>query len=337
MNETEQSPPRHLLRLITGYWVTQLIHVVARLEIADRLAAAPRACDELAAECGVRARELHRVLRALAAEGLFTEVAPGTFAVTSLGELLQKNRPGSLHARALVSGDKDYAAWGALLHSVQTGQPAFDHVHSEDHFTWLQRHPNMAAAFHETMTQFAAHYYRAVVDAFDFGRFRCVVDIGGGHGQLLALILARHPTIRGILFDAPHVIAGAGGPLREAGVASRCELIGGDFFVSVPSEGDAYVMSHILHDWDDESAARLLQTLRRTVDAGTHLLIVEKIIPPGDGPSLAKLMDINMLVLTGGLERTEGEFRELLTRAGFRLERVTPTASFMNVLESVAV
>lgn len=337
MNGTEPSPPQRLLRLITGYWVTQLIHVVARLEIADRLAGGSRTSEALAAECGVRARELHRVLRALAAEGLFTEVAPGRFAVTALGALLQKNRPGSLHARAIVSGGKDYAAWGALLHSVQTGQPAFDQVHGEDHFTWLQGQPDVAAAFHETMTQFAAQYYRAVVEALDFGRFRCVVDLGGGHGQLLALILARHPSIRGILFDAPHVIAGAGGPLRAAGVASRCEPVGGDFFIDVPTGGDAYVMSHILHDWDDESAARLLQTLRRAVVAGTRLLIVEKIIPPGDGPGLAKLMDLHMLVLTGGLERTEGEFRELLTRAGFRLERVTPTASIMHVLESVAI
>ncbi|MBI5769573.1 MAG: methyltransferase [Verrucomicrobia bacterium] len=332
MNATEQSPPQHLLRLITGYWVTQLIHVVARLEIADRLADGSRTSEALAAECGVRARELHRVLRALAAEGLFTEVAPRMFAVTSLGELLQKNRPGSLHARAIVSGGKDYAAWGALLHSVQTGQPAFDRVHGADHFTWLQGHPGMAAAFHETMTQFAAQNYRAVVEAFDFGGFRCVADIGGGHGQLLALILARHPAIRGILFDAPHVIAGAGGPLREAGVASRCEPIGGDFFVSVPAGGDAYVLSHILHDWDDESALRLLATLRRAMTPVARLLIVEKIIPSGDGPSLAKLMDIHMLVLTGGLERTEEEFRVLLAHAGFQLERVVPTASFMSVL-----
>ncbi len=335
MSGTEPSPPQRLLRLITGYWITQLIHVAARLEIADRLAAAPRACDELAAECGVRAGELHRVLRALAAEGLFTEVAPRTFAVTPLGELLQRNRPGSLHARAIVSGAKDYAAWGALLHSVRTGQPAFDHVHGEDHFTWLTRHPDMAAAFHETMTQLAAQYYGAVVEAFDFGRFRCVADIGGGQGQLLALILAKHPRLQGILFDAPHVIAGAGGPLRAAGVASRCELIGGDFFGHVPPGGDAYVMSHILHDWDDESAARLLQAARRGMAAGARLLIVEKIIPAGDGGGFAKLMDIHMLVLTGGRERTEAEFRALLARGGFRLERVTPTASFMNVIEAV--
>lgn len=337
MSETEPSPPQRLLRLITGYWVTQLIHVVARLEIADRLAAGPLTCDALAAECGVRARELHRVLRALAAEGLFTEVAPRTFAVTRLGELLQKNRPGSLRARAIVSGGKDYAAWGALLHSVQTGQPAFDHVHGEDHFAWLPRHPETAAAFHETMTQFAAQNYRAVVEEIDFGRFRCVVDVGGGHGQLLALILARHASIRGILFDAPHVIAGAGGPLREAGVASRCELVGGDFFVSVPPGGDAYVMAHILHDWEDEPAEKLLRNIRRAIAAGTRLLVIEKIIPAGDGPSLAKLMDIHMLVLTGGLERTEEEFRGLLARAGFRLEVVTPTASIMHVLEAVAV
>ncbi|MGH7944014.1 MAG: methyltransferase [Opitutaceae bacterium] len=337
MSEIEQPPPQRLLRLITGYWVTQLIHVAARLEIADRLAAGPRTSDALAAECGVRPRELHRVLRALASEGLFTEVAPRTFAVTLLGELLQKERPGSLHARALISGAKDYTAWGALLHSVQTGEPAFDHVFGEDHFHWLPRHPEMAAAFHETMTQLAAQYYRAVVDAFDFGRFRCVVDVGGGHGQLLALILAKHPHLRGILFDAPHVIAGAGGPLREAAVADRCELCSGNFFESIPVGGDAYVMSHILHDWDEEPAGRILRTMRRTMDSSARLLIVEKIIPPGNDASFSKLMDVHMLVLTGGLERTEAEFRDLLAKTGFRLESVTPTASFMSVIEAVPV
>lgn len=326
---------QQLFRLITGYWITQLIHVVARLGIADRLAGGPRTTEALAAECGARARELQRVLRALASEGLFTEVAPRTFALTPMGELLQSQRQGSLHARALISGAKDYAAWGALFHSVRTGQPAFDHVHGEDHFRWLPRHPEMAAAFHETMTQLAAEYYRAVVDAYDFGVFERVVDVGGGHGQFLALILARHTRLRAVLFDAPHVITAAGGPLRAAGVADRCALEAGDFFSAVPAGADAYVMSHILHDWDDDDACRILATVRRAMAPQARLLIVEKLIPSDDGPSLAKLMDIHMLVLTGGLERTSEEFDVLFRRSGFRLARITATSSFMHVIEAV--
>lgn len=334
MSETASSYHR-LLRLVTGYWITQMIHVVARLGIADRLAGGPRTAEALAVECGARPRELHRVLRALASEGLFAEVAPGAFGLTPMGDLLQARHPGSLHARALVSGTKDYAAWGALLHSVQTGQPAFDQVHGEDHFQWLSRHPEMAAAFHETMTQLAAEYYRAVVDAYDFGAFGRVVDVGGGHGQFLAFILARHARLRGVLFDAPHVIAAAGAPLRAAGVADRCALEAGDFFSAVPAGADAYVMSHILHDWDDAAARRILDAVRRAMAPGARLLVVEKLIPPGDGPSLAKLMDIHMLVLTGGLERTLGEFDALLRGAGFRLARATATSSIMHVIEAV--
>ncbi|MCI0538548.1 MAG: acetylserotonin O-methyltransferase [Verrucomicrobiales bacterium] len=324
-----------MLGLITGYWITQLIYVAAKLGLADRLAGGPKTSDDLAADCGVQPRELHRLLRALASEGVFQEAGPRTFANTPLSDWLRQERTGSLHARAIVSAEKDWPAWGQLLHSIRTGQCAFDAVFGADHFAWLSEHPDVAGAFNQTMTQAAAHFYRAVVEAYDFSPFRCVVDIGGGHGQLLALILARHATARGILFDAPRVIETAGELLRAAGVAERCELRAGDFFEAIPAHGDAYLMSHLLHDWDDEHAKKLLTRTRRVTKPGTRLLIIEKLIPPGNEPSLAKLMDIHMLVLSGGLERTEEEYRRLLADTGFRLERIVPTASIMSVLEAV--
>jgi len=328
------SPPARLLELITGYWITQLIYVAAKLRLADLLRAGPRTSDELARETGAQPQALHRVMRALANVGVFTETAPRLFANTPLSEWLRHDVPGSLGPRALVSGEKDWRAWGALLRGVTTGAIPFDHVHGADHFAYLGAHPEEAAAFNETMTQFAEQFYRAVVAAYDFSCFRRIVDIGGGHGRLLTLVLEANPRTRGVLFDAPRVIEGACPALVAVGVAERCECVAGDFFTNVPAEGDAYLMSHLLHDWDDKNSVAILKNVRGAMARGGRVLIIEKLIPPGNEPSLAKLMDIHMLVLSGGLERTEEEYRRLLADAGFRLERIVPTASIMSVLEA---
>ncbi len=322
-----------MLRLITGYWITQLTYVAAKLNLAEKLSNGPVSCHQLARACDVQPRELHRVLRALSAEGIFEEVAPRTFANTPLSEWLLPEKEGSLHARAVMTGEKDYMAWEGLMYAVKSGTPAFPKIFGEEHFSYLRKTPEMSTAFNQTMTQFAAHFYQAVLDVYDFSDFKTLVDVGGGHGKLLALILAKFPAVNGILFDEANVIETAGEPLRMADVAGRYVMQPGDFFKSVPA-GDAYVLSHTIHDWDDEPAIKILQNIRTAIVPGGRLLLLEKIIPEGNQPSLAKLMDIHMLVLTGGLERTKAEYEHLLSKAGFRLEKIIPSKSVMSVIEA---
>lgn len=324
-----------LMKMMTGFAVSQSLYVAARLGVADHLKDGPRPVEELARATETDADALYRVLRLLAGAGVFAESGGRTFALAPLAERLLTG-PGSMRSMTLhlVEGPS-WRAWGELLHSVRTGETAFAHANGEEVFPFYLKHPESAAPFNEAMTEFSLMVGEAVVRAYDFSEVGVVADVGGGHGQLLASILAANPRASGVLFDQPEVVAGGRTHIESLGLAGRCRFEGGDFFESVPEGADAYVLKFIIHDWDEGRALNILRNVHRAAPAGARLLLVESVVPEGGGPSLSKLMDVHMMVMTGGRERTEAEYGDLLARAGFRLTRVVPTESSMSVIEAV--
>ncbi|OLP15530.1 methyltransferase [Leptolyngbya sp. 'hensonii'] len=326
------------MQMITGMWVTQSIYVAASLGIADLLQGGVRSVDELAQASGAQAPHLYRVLRALASVGIFTEVAPGQFGLTAIAEYLRSDVPGSLRALSrTVSDTWQWNCWGDILNIVKTGQPAMQRLYQvQDTFTYLTQNPESGAIFDDAMTGWAKTIHTAVIDAYDFSGVQTLVDIAGGHGMLLASILAANPMLRGILFDLPNVVAGAGPLLEQAQVLNRCQIQGGSFFAAIPTGGDAYLMSHILHDWGDADCVRILQNIRQAIAEQGRLLIVEMVIPPGDTPHFGKFLDVDMMaIFSGGRERTAAEYQELFQAAGFQLNRIIPTAAPVSVIEGV--
>lgn len=330
----EPMPPAlRLHQLGVGYWVSQALYVAAKLGVADALVGGPRPVDDIAAAVGADPGALHRLLRALAGCGVFTEIAPRSFGLTDLGELLRSDVPGSMRALAMTM-ELDWRAWEHLLFSVRTGRNAFQEVHGEGFFAHLQRHPDKASVFDQAMTGFVTAYGMAVAAAYDFTPFRTLVDVGGGHGALLRVLLKGNPGLRGILFDQPAVVAGAARALEAAGLGDRCQCQGGDFFSAIPEGGDLYLLASILHDWDDEYSLTILKNCRRAISHHGRLLIIEMVIPEGDAPFFGKLLDLQMLVSFGGRERTAAEYEDLLVQAGFRLARIIPTHAPPSVLEA---
>lgn len=333
--QTEIPIPVALTQMINGYWVTQSLHVAARLGIADLLADGPKTVEALAQSSGAEPRSLYRLLRALASLGVFAETADGQFTLTPLAEPLRSDVPGSLRGVAIYSGDPEhYRAWGDLYYSVTSGDRAFDHVFGARVFDYMAGHPDVAQTFDRAMIGYTTEGARAVVANYDFSGLAHIVDVAGGQGTLLAEILKANPTARGTLFEMPHVIERAGAFLAAQGVGDRCTLTAGDFFQSVPEGGDAYLLKWIMHDWEDELAVAILRNCRRAMGPGARLLLAEAVIPPGNDPFFGKLMDLNMLVMTGGSERTEAEFRALLATAGFELTAVVPTGGIVDIVEA---
>ena len=339
MSAQELPPPFALFRMVTGYYASRAVHVAAKLGIADLLAEGPRGCDELAKATGTHADALRRVLRLLASAGVFIEEEDGQFALTPIGACLRSGVPGSMRAAALLFGGITQQAWGDLLHSVETGAPAFGRVFGMEPFDYMAAHPDEAANFDAAMAGFTRHIAIAVTAAYDFSPLRRIVDVGGGNGTLLAGILAANPTLRGVVFDLPDVATRATEQIRELGLAGRCESVGGDFFDEVPGGGDAYLLKHVIHDWNDDPATAILRTCRRAMAAEAKLLIVEGVYPPridqSDESRGAAANDVNMLVCTGGRQRSEAEFRSLYEAAGFRLTRIVPTQTPVKVIEGV--
>jgi hypothetical protein len=329
--------PATLLQMMTGYWVSQALYVAAKLGVADLLIDGPRPIEELAAATQSDAPSLRRVLRALASASVFTESRPGTFALTPLAALLQTGTPDSMRALAIMYAEEQYRAWGDILHSVQTGETAFERHFGTSYFAYLAQHPKADRVFNEAMTGWTTQLVDAVLDAYDFSQFKTVVDVGGSYGTLLAAILRSHPAARGILFDQPHVVATAGERLAVAGVAECCTIVGGDFFVEVPSGGDAYVLAQILHDWDDERSVAILRQCRSAMPAHGKLLLIELVLPPGEEPFFGKWLDLHMLVMLGARERTAAEYEALFRAAGFAPGRVIPTAAGASIVEAVPV
>lgn len=335
MNAVEVSAPLALLRMMTGYWVSKALNVAAELALADLLQEGPRTIDELASACDAHPPTLYRLLRALASVGVFTEIEGYRFALTPLAELLRSDVPDSMRALARMYGSEQYRAWGDLLDSVRSGDPAFDRVFGASYFDYLARSPEAGAVFNQAMTGWTTQVADAVVAAYDFARMNTIVDVGGGHGLLLTTILRAHPSMRGVLLDLPHVVAGAQPLLEAAGVAERCEAVGQDFFASVSDGGDGYILAQILHDWDDERCQIILRNCRQAMRPDGKLLVVEQVLPPANEPSLGKWLDLHMLVLLTGRERTEAEYRALLEAAGFELTKVIPTRSGASIVEGV--
>jgi hypothetical protein len=332
----DETPGATLGRLIVGFQVSQAIHVAATLGVADLLADGPRTSDELAAATNADSGSLYRLLRALAAVGVFHEDEGRRFSLAPTGALLQSDVPGSLRGWAMHVGRPYFQeAWSHLEHSIRTGDNAFEHAHGTDVWTYRAEHPNESAIFDQGMGSLTGVANQTLLEAYDFGRFGTMVDVGGGNGALLAGLLDRFPTMRGILFDQPHVVANAAAVLERAGVAGRCEIVGGSFFDEVPTGGDAYTLKSIIHDFDDERAVAILRTCRRAMAAGATLLLIERIVGPPNEDPRTKFSDLNMLVAPAGQERTLEEWGALLTRAGFRLAGATPSTSGFAVIEAV--
>jgi hypothetical protein len=324
-----------MLDLLTGYWRGQAVSVAAELGLADLLRDGPRTPAQLAEATGTHAQSLYRLLRALASVGVFAEDEQGRFALTPLAETLRGDVPGSLRAVAVMTGGEHFRAWGDLLYSVQTGRTAFEKLYGEPVFAWLAAHPQAAHTFDAAMVGIHGRETGAMLDAYDFAGVGTLVDVGGGNGSLLTATLHRHAQLRGVLYDRPDVVERARPALKAAGLEERCRAVGGNFFESVPAGGDAYLLRHIIHDWYDEQCLTILRNCRKVMPPHGKLLLVEAVIPPGNGPFASKFLDLNMLVIPGGMERGEREYRELLAAAGFRLARVVPTATEVSVIEGV--
>jgi hypothetical protein len=322
-----------LRRLLAGYQVSQAVHVAAVLGVADLLADGPRTSDELAEATGADPDALYRLLRALAVVEIVEAGGDRTFSLGRLGQGLRSDVPDSIADWAAFVGRKFYwDAWAHLIDSVRTGENAFRVAHGTSVWDHRERHPEDSVAFDRGMAAMTRRVIGALLDAYDFGRFGTIVDVGGGNGALLAAILDRHSSVRGVLFDQPHVVSGA-----DPELAARCTMVGGDFFEVVPPGCDAYVLKWIVHDWEDEEARAILRTCRRAMTDDAALLVIERVLEgPNDEP-FTRFSDLNMLVGPGGRERTLDEFERLLDDSGFALVGCTPTASDFCVVEAEPV
>jgi hypothetical protein len=325
-----------VLDLILGYQISQSIHVAAVLGLADLLGAGRRTSTELAAAAGVHPASLYRLMRALSAVGLFHEDDRGRFGLTPRGDALRSDVPGSCAPTARFYGGRSaWVAWGNLLHAVRTGATAFDNVHGKSVWAHRSERAEDSDSFDRAMAASAARFAEALLSVCDFGRFATVVDVGGGDGTLLASILAANSRIRGTLFDQPRAVTRAVASLDALGVSDRCEVLSGDFFARIPGGADAYLLKNILHDWDDEASAKILRACHAAMRSDSRLLICEHVMGAPNTCARGKLMDLNMLVMTGGQERELAGFVSLLQRSGLRLLSVTPTSTPLSVIEAM--
>jgi hypothetical protein len=337
MPQSDSNVPPHvqLIQIGTGHWPAGLVYTAADIGLADHLANGPRSAADLAGPTGTHPRALHRFMRTLASFGILTQRDDDTFGLTPLGEALKTDAPGSARATILtMAGPTFWKAWGEFKYSLETGKTAVEHVFGMPIFDYLAQHPQEATRFSEAMVGIHGGEPPAVAKAYDFSRFGSIVDVGGATGNMLAHILARHPQPRGVLFDLPHVVTEAPTLLRACGVESRVSIEQGSFFERVPSGGDAYILSHIIHDWNEDQCATILGNCRKAMKPGARLLIVEFVLPEGNTPHFGKLLDMVMLALPGGEERTAAEYGKLVAASGLKMTRVVPTASDVSIVEA---
>jgi hypothetical protein len=315
---------QQIMRMVSGYWTSQVLYVAAKLGIADLLQQGPKTAEELASATQTHPQSLYRFLSSSVSLGLFAEDEQKRFSITPLSDWLRSDVPGSQRATAVLVGDLLYQAWGELLYSVQTGRAAFEKVHEAPFFDYLSKNPEQASLFDEAV---GGHGWAttALLEAYDFSGIQVLADLGGGNGSAMIAILKKYPDMRGILFDLPGVAQRAKAHIQAAGLADRCQVISGSFMEAVPTGADAYMMRHVIHDWDDEKSVTILKNIHRSMDKDGKLLLGEYILPPGNTASMARGSDLVMLVISGGQERTEEEFRALYERAGFCLTRIVPT------------
>ncbi|HVV54110.1 MAG TPA: methyltransferase [Mucilaginibacter sp.] len=335
MNE-QLPPPVQMFNLITGFWISCCIYNAAKLNIADLLAEGSKTPAQLAEKTSSDPSSLYRVLRALASAGIFTENDQGQFANTMLSETLKSDIPGSMKAMAIAQLGDHYNAWGNLSYSIKTGGIAFNDVEGMNVWEYYQSHPEESINFMKAMTGMSKASVMNVLPAYDFSAFKTLVDVGGGNGALLMGILEASNEATGIVFDTGNVIEETKKAILARGFDSRCKAEAGDFFVSVPAGADAYLMKMVLHDWTDEQSVSILKNCAKAMNADSKLLVIESVIPEGNAPHPGKLLDINMMAMTGGKERTEKEFRILLSQAGLELTRIVYTHSpLFSIMEAV--
>ena len=331
----ENPSPPALFEMATAYWLSQAIYVAAKLGIADLLRDGPRSCAALATSTGSDAPSLFRLMRALSSMGVFAHLSRDRFALSRLAERLQTDVHGSLRAMVITIGEIHYQACGSLLHSVRTGSPAFNTVFGASLFDYLQRNVDAADTFNQGMANVSSMLAYAVLMAYDFGGISSIVDVGGGQGKLLEKILQFTPDITGTVFDTASTIERAKQSIGNDAWNRRCSYVIGDFFSSVPQAADAYLLCGVIHDWDEPRAVRILKNCRRAMAAKGRVLIVDMVVPDTDAMSFSKLLDLNMLAMTGGRERTNGEFHALLDAADYKLTRIIPTMAPQSIIEAV--
>ena len=327
-------PVAQLGNMLCGFWISQGISVVAKLGIADLLRDEARTADDLADQTQVHAFSLYRLLRMLASVGVFVEDESNKFSLTEIGQYLRSDVEGSQRAMAMMLGDEHFHSWCELLYSVQTGKPAFDKVYGMPVFDFLSQHPEQATIFDAAMVSVHGRETAAILDAYDFSGVKTLADVGGGNGSVLIATLQKNPHLQGMLFDLPGVIARATPNFAAAGLTDRCRLISGSFFESIPAGADAYLMRHIIHDWNDQQCHTILTNIHQALPADGRLLVAESVIPAGNAPFFGKLLDMNMLVIPGGQERTAEEYDTLFAKAGFRLTRIVPTSTEISIIEA---
>lgn len=315
--------------------VSHIVYVAAKLNLADHLAHGPKSAEALATQTRTHAPSLYRLMRTLANLGIVTENAPQLFALTPLGEALKTGAPGAARATILTVASEMWVQGVAqLLYSVQTGKSGFEKMLGMPIFDWLAKHPEEASLFSQTMVGIHGGEPPTIAAAYDFSCLKTIVDVGGATGNLLTTILGANPAARGVLYDLPHVVRDAPALIQSRGLTDRVTIEPGSFFEKIPSGGDAYLLSHIIHDWSEEQCLTILGNCRRAMSPASRLLIIEMVLPSDDTPHPGKMLDMIMLVGPGGQERTEEEYRALLAKAGFRLSRVVPTASPVSVVEA---
>jgi hypothetical protein len=335
MSGAARPPAQQLADMLAGAWLAQAMAVVAKLGVADLLSTGPRSPAEIAVATATEPAAMYRVLRALAGAGVFAEDEGGRFGLTALAGPLRADAADSIRAYAVMTGECwVWQSVGALEHSLRTGAPAFDHVFGAPLFDYYATHPDAARVSADGLKSVGRGQDAAVSAAYDFGGAGTVVDVGGGQGGLLAEILGRNPQARGVLVDLPHVAAMARQTFEAAGLSARCRAEAGDFFTEVPKAGEIYLLRKVIHDWDDEKAGAILRTCRSAMAEGSRLLVIEMVVPAGNTPAYAKLLDLLMLVYAGGRERTEAAYRDLLASAGFSVSRILPTASAVSIIEA---
>ena len=328
LNTTQEEAAARLLELIQIRLISAAIHVAAALGVADLLADAPKTIKQLAEATGVSAPSLQRVMQALARFNVFSQDSVGRFTLAPMGELLKRDLAGSLHAAALFFGGEVGASTSRLfLECVKTGESAPRKLSGGNWIDWLQSDPGRNKLFNDVMTAFSTLHFTGVLEAYDFSEATRIVDVGGGHGKIICEILKRNPRMSGILFDMPHAFEGGRRTVALAGLVDRCEIVSGDFFASVPGGADLYLLSRVIHDWDDEKAVAILKVVRRAIAPHGRLVLLENMLKPNEGTLYPVLSDLNMLIVTGGCERTEEEYRALYRSAGFELAKTVLTKS----------
>lgn len=328
-------PPVALFQMASGYWASQAIYVAARLGIADLLKDGPMSYLELAEATATHPASLRRLLRALASLGVLATEQNYRFGLTPIGASLQSSGLASIRSMILTLGEEHYHAWGELLRRIRSGEPAFNYVYGTDLFTYLGRAPAARTTFNEGMAEVTSLVSLALLASYDFSTFSKIVEVGGGYGSLIKAILMANPNVSGVLFDAPQIIESAQGYISNGELNGRCQAVCGNFFDSVPPGGDAYILKNVIHDWDDSNSVVILRNCRQVMAENGKVLLVEMLLPLEGAASLESLMDLNMLVISRGRERTEPEYREILGSAGLRITKIVPTLSPYSLIEAV--